>query len=44
MKVRKQDIIKGIARNAKGGAVVMTSSGTPIYIDELDIWPEDVLG
>ncbi|HME55673.1 MAG TPA: hypothetical protein VKM55_25930 [Candidatus Lokiarchaeia archaeon] len=44
MKVRKQDVIKGIARNAKAGAVVVPTNGSPIYIEHLESWPDDVLG
>ena len=44
MKKEKTDIVRGIARDAKGGAVVITSSGSPVYIEHLDGWPGDVLG
>jgi len=44
MKKKKNDIITGSARNAKGGAVVVKSSGSPVYIEHLDSWPDDVLG
>ncbi|HAN32437.1 MAG TPA: hypothetical protein DCQ06_12650 [Myxococcales bacterium] len=34
----------GIARNAKLGAIVVTNSGEPWFIDGLDSWPSDLLG
>ena len=44
MKKERTDIVRGIARDAKGGAVVMTSSGSPVYIEHLDCWPGDLFG
>jgi hypothetical protein len=44
MKKEKTISVRGIARDAKGGAVVVTSSGSPVYIEHLDSWPDDVTG
>ena len=36
--------LTGIARDAKGGAVLVTEKGEPIYIENLPSWPEDLFG
>lgn len=36
--------ISGVARNARMGAVVLPSDRTPIYIDGLEEWDDDVSG
>ena len=36
--------ITGTARNAKGGAVVVTESGDPIYVEKLEEWPGEIDG
>ena len=43
-KSQKEVTLKGTARNAKGGAVIVTSTGSPIYLDQVANWPDDVLG
>jgi len=30
--------IEGVARNAAGGAIVMTEDRTPVYLDGMDRW------
>lgn len=34
--------LKGIAKDAKGGAVIFTSEKVPIYIRGLDSWPPEL--
>ncbi len=34
--------LKGIAKDAKGGAVILTSEKVPIYIKGLDSWPPEL--
>lgn len=36
--------LTGTARDAKGGAVLLAGSGEPVYIDDLDAWPEALHG
>jgi hypothetical protein len=40
----KRVTVRGTARDAKAGAVIVTSAGNPIYIEHVDSWPKDVLG
>ena len=35
--------LSGIAKDAKGGAVLITSEGHAIYIKGLDSWPSNIL-
>ena len=37
-------MLRGRARNAKAGAVVVTDDGGAFYIEDLDSWGDDVLG
>ena len=34
--------LKGIAKDAKGGAVILTPEKVPIYIKDLDSWPPEL--
>lgn len=34
----------GLARDAKGGAVLVTDTGDPVYLEGLDAWPPELLG
>lgn len=44
-KVIGQEVtIDGTARDAKGGAVVLTDDNIPIYIEGLDSWPPSIDG
>lgn len=36
--------VRGIARDAKGGAVLLPANTDPIYIEGLSSWPDEVLG
>ncbi len=36
--------LRGTARDAKGGAVLVLSSNEPIYVEALPSWPTGVLG
>ena len=38
-----QTTLRGVARDAKGGAVVVTDRG-PVYVLGLDAWPRDLAG
>ena len=42
--VGKRVTIEGTARDAKGGAVLLTTDGEPVYIGGLDSWPEELFG
>lgn len=35
-------VLRGIARNAKAGAVVVTDDGLVVYLEGLDGWPEAI--
>ncbi|MCB9688257.1 MAG: hypothetical protein H6738_12230 [Alphaproteobacteria bacterium] len=37
-------MIEGVARDAKGGAVIVLDDGAPVYVDGLDAWPAGVDG
>ena len=39
----KQVTLKGMALNAKGGAVLVTEAKGPIYVEGLDAWPDEFL-
>jgi len=47
MKIEKQIgqkvTITGTAKDAKGGAVLLTPEGNVIYIKGLEFWPSDIL-
>ena len=44
-KVLGQEVtLDGTARDAKGGAVLLTDDNIPIYIEGLDSWPPDIDG
>lgn len=36
--------IKGLAKDAKAGAVVLNEDETPIYIKGLNFWPDELFG
>jgi len=36
--------VRGTARDAKAGAVIVTPDGAAIYVEGLSCWPDDVLG
>ncbi len=40
----KKVTLLGTARDAKGGAVLVTAQGEPIYIKNLDFWPQEIEG
>jgi hypothetical protein len=42
--VDREVTIEGTARNAAGGAVVLTDDRTPVYIDGLESWDRKVDG
>lgn len=42
--IGKRVTLKGTAGNAKGGAVVVTTSGSTVYLVELDEWPPELEG
>ena len=44
MVIGQKVTLRGTARNAKGGAVLLTSNNVPCYIEHLDCWPEDLDG
>jgi len=37
------EVISGIAENAKAGAVLVASDGSPTYVEGLSEWPENFL-
>ncbi|MCA9491525.1 MAG: hypothetical protein KC621_16450 [Myxococcales bacterium] len=37
-------MIEGVARDAKGGAVILLDDGAPVYVDGLETWPPGVHG
>lgn len=37
-------VIRGTAENAKAGAVVVTDLDEAVYLQDLDEWPDDLLG
>ena len=37
------DEVRGVAQNAKGGAVLLCEDGRVVYISGLDAWPETAL-
>ncbi|MFX0101718.1 MAG: hypothetical protein ACFFCS_19290 [Candidatus Hodarchaeota archaeon] len=43
-KIGQRASLIGVARNAKGGAVLVTENDGPIYIIGLESWPDDTLG
>jgi hypothetical protein len=40
----KHVVLRGTARNAKGGAVIVAGDGKPVYIEHLDSWSDETLG
>ncbi len=36
--------VRGTARDAKAGAVIVTADGDAVYVEGLACWPDDVLG
>ena len=34
--------VEGLAGNAKSGAIIILDSGNPIYIDDLQEWPQSI--
>ena len=36
-------VLKGTAKDAKGGAVLITSDNNVIYIKDFDFWPSDLI-
>ena len=43
-KLGQEITLKGIARDAKGGAVLLTEEKIPVYIEGLDSWTSSVEG
>ncbi|TFF97667.1 MAG: hypothetical protein EU540_08630 [Promethearchaeota archaeon] len=41
--IGQQVKIRGIAKDAKGGAVLITTDGNVIYIKEFESWPSELL-
>lgn len=37
------DELRGVAENAKGGAVIACDDGRVVYVDGLDAWPAEAL-
>jgi hypothetical protein len=42
--IGKSVTLVGIARDAKGGTVLVTPSGEPVYIESLDYWSPEFSG
>jgi hypothetical protein len=42
--IGKTFTLVGIARDAKGGAVLVTPGGELVYIEDLDYWPSELWG
>jgi hypothetical protein len=42
--IGKTVALHGIARDAKGGAVLVVSSGEPVYVEGLDNWSSELSG
>ncbi|MBD3187951.1 hypothetical protein GF325_14030 [Candidatus Bathyarchaeota archaeon] len=43
-KIGQQVRLEGVARDAKGGAVLILDDGTPVYMENLDYWDENTQG